>query len=142
MASLRDMSMVPIINDRDSVVNQRSEMSSREARRRHRSSQVSERKISKFHAQNRSNGFGNSLIKPAWKVNSRFEKVGMLTRDGSIQVETEQHVPGRTSRSFSNQDQIISKHKVINIPRKVRIKTRQQICMKGMVEDGREVLSG
>lgn len=54
-----------------------------------RSSQINEGVTSNINTKNGSNGFGDSSIKPTRKVDGRFTKVRLLSRDVGIQIKTE-----------------------------------------------------
>lgn len=89
-----------------------------------RNSQIGEGKVAKLNAQNPRNGFGDFRLTPGGEKNHRFMKIRFLTSKFLIKIKTKKAISSYFSRSTSDQDKIVCKHKMIKICGKITIKTR------------------
>lgn len=88
---------------------------------RDRSSQVGERELTYLDTKDLRNGFGNMYITLRRQKNRRFMKIWFLNYNVVVELKAKQKIFSNFSRGHRNKNEIVCKHKMIEVSSEIGI---------------------
>ena len=92
--SRKDSGMIPEVNNYIDSIHKKRALVDREFLRQDKSSQIIKGEMVKIDSKDSRYGRGDFPITQAWKIDSRFVKIGFLAHDVPINVKTKHTIPG------------------------------------------------